>query len=472
MKSITRQWVQGSLLITLIVLAIAEGIFIFFTISSNYDSVHNALQTRCETLIAQLNASDSDNPVNRDIILRRMIEQFTEKDKFELSLLNANGEILVTSSGYVHSKSQTPYEDYMQALQTNDIGASIYNNDTGEKVMSLTMLLQNTAEFSAVRMSTSLTLVDESIITLVLFSLAIAALVLLFSFWSGMFFIRGIVRPIGDIENTASKIAKGNFNIRVDTPNKTSEMSRLALTINNMAQELEITEKMKNDFISSVSHELRTPLTSIKGWGETLLSHKDDKSESYERGLKVICSETDRLYDMVEELLDFSRLQNGIVLNCNMLDLVAEVTDSILTVEQRVLNEGMSILYEEPLEPIPVYADDSRLRQVFINILDNAIKYSYKGGVITVTLANDDSKAYISVRDEGMGITPDDLEYVKTKFYKGKGARRGNGIGLAVVEEIMSAHSGSIDIDSEYKKGTVVTLCLPLYNKKSKETYT
>ncbi len=222
---------------------------------------------------------------------------------------------------------------------------------------------------------------------------------------------------------------------------------------------------MKNDFISSVSHELRTPLTSIKGWGETLLSHKNDDSESFEKGLRVICSETDRLYDMVEELLDFSRLQNGIELKCQMIDLVAEVTDSVLTVEQRVKNEQMSIAYEEPMQPIPVFADAARLRQVFINVLDNAIKYSRKGGEILISLASDEKNAYISIKDEGMGITPEDLEYVKTKFFKGKQAMRGNGIGLAVADEIMSAHRGSINIDSEHKKGTVVTLCLPLYNK-------
>ncbi len=242
MKSITRQWVQGSLLITLIVLALAEGIFVFFTINSYYDSVNFALQTRCETLIAQLNASDSENSVNRAVILRRMMEQFTEKDKFELSLLNKSGEIVVTSSGYVQSTSTAPYDDYLLALQTNDIGADVYENDTGEKVMSLTMLLlQDTGEFSAVRMSTVLTLVDENIFAIVVLSLAFVGLILLFSFWSGMFFIRGIVMPIGDIENTASKIAKGNFKIRVDTPYNTNEMSRLALTINNMAKELETT---------------------------------------------------------------------------------------------------------------------------------------------------------------------------------------------------------------------------------------
>ena len=237
-------------------------------------------------------------------------------------------------------------------------------------------------------------------------------------------------------------------------------------TINQMAEGLEETEKMKNEFISSVSHELRTPLTSIRGWVETLRTLDDPEDENYRKGLEIINNETARLYNMVEELLDFSRLQNGrLKMDCRLLDLVAELTDAVLFCEARIQREGLLLSYNEPEEMIPVYADPDRLRQVFINILDNAIKYSAPGGRITVKIWQGEYKAFIEIIDQGRGIPPEDLENVKTKFYKGSNSVRGSGIGLALVDSIMTALDGTLDLKSTLGRGTVVTLGLPLYKR-------
>ena len=241
-------------------------------------------------------------------------------------------------------------------------------------------------------------------------------------------------------------------------------MDRLRGSINRMARGLAETEKMKNEFISSVSHELRTPLTSIRGWVETLESLDDPGDDNYRKGLEIIHSETGRLYHMVEELLDFSRLQNGgIHMECRPLDLVAELTDALLFCEPRMHQEGLELHYTEPEEMIPVYADPDRLRQVFINVLDNAVKYSAPGGRITVKLWAGEYKAFIEIIDQGRGIPPEDLGNVKAKFFKGRNAVRGSGIGLALVDSIMTALDGTLDIRSTLGHGTVVTLGLPLY---------
>ena len=166
---------------------------------------------------------------------------------------------------------------------------------------------------------------------------------------------------------------------------------------------------------------------------------------------------------MVEELLDFSRLQNGIKLNCQVLDLVAEATDAALFVEARIRREGLHLEYSEPPEPYPVWADPARLRQVFVNILDNAIKYSTAGGTIFITLTRTADTFTAAVRDQGRGIAPDDLEKVKQKFFKGKNAVRGSGIGLAVVDEIVSALGGWVEITSALGQGTTVSVVLPVY---------
>jgi len=250
------------------------------------------------------------------------------------------------------------------------------------------------------------------------------------------------------------------------TGDERDEVDRLRGTINQMAEGLEETEKMKNEFISSVSHELRTPLTSIRGWVETLRTLDDPTDENYRKGLEIINNETARLYNMVEELLDFSRLQNGrLKMECRPLDLVAELTDAVLFCEARIQREGLLLAYAEPEEMIPVYADPDRLRQVFINILDNAIKYSAPGGRITVKIWQGEYKAFIEIIDQGRGIPPEDLENVKTKFYKGSNSVRGSGIGLALVDSIMTALDGTMDLKSTLGRGTVVTLGLPIYKR-------
>ena len=222
-------------------------------------------------------------------------------------------------------------------------------------------------------------------------------------------------------------------------------------------------EQQRKDFSANVSHELRTPLTAIGGWAETVENNLDDKN-TVETGLDIIRKETTRLSRMVEELLDFSRLQNGIKLNCQVLDLVAEATDAALFVEARIRQEGLHFVYEEPPDPYPVWADPARLHQVFINILDNAIKYSEPDGTIFLTLTRRGDLVTAAVRDQGRGIAPDDLEKVKQKFFKAKNSVRGSGIGLAVVDEIITALGGRVDIASTLGQGTTVSITLPVYH--------
>ena len=331
--------------------------------------------------------------------------------------------------------------------------------------MAVTALVPYAAgNIAAMRMVTSLTLVDRQWGRYVVASAGIGALAFLLMLWSGLFFVRSIVRPLGEVEATATRIARGDLQARLPDTKYNDEIGRLCGTINQMAEDLAETDRLKNEFISSVSHELRTPLTSIKGWVETIENIHDPTDENYRRGLAIIGTETDRLYTMVEELLDFSRLQNGIQLHCEVLDLVAEATDAALFVEARIQQEGLQFVYEEPPEPYPVWADPARLRQVFVNIFDNAIKYSDPGGTIFLTITRTAETVTAAIRDQGRGIAPEDLDKVKQKFFKAKNAVRGSGIGLAVVDEIVQALGGKVDIASTLGQGTTVSITLPVYH--------
>ena len=471
-SGITRRWLCGSLLMTVLLVLLVEGMFLYSCTRSYYNSVQQTMYRRFSSISGQLKmytgATAQKASASRSVALRRMVEQFSDKDKYEFMLLDSYGSVIASSSG-TDAEGILTSADFEQAQETGDgMGVAIYRTDSSEMVMAVCCLVPYAAEdVAAMRLVTSLTLVQNQLKNVFLVSIVVVITILGFTVASGLYFVRSIVVPLGQVERTAASIARGELDVRLPvTGDARDEVDRLRGTINRMAEGLEETEKMKNEFISSVSHELRTPLTSIRGWVETLRTLDNPEDENYRKGLEIINNETARLYNMVEELLDFSRLQNGrLKMSCHPLDLVAELTDAVLFCEARIQREGLLLSYSEPEEMIPVYADPNRLRQVFINILDNAIKYSAPGGRITVKIWQGEYKAFIEIIDQGRGIPPEDLENVKTKFYKGSNSVRGSGIGLALVDSIMTALDGTMDIKSTLGRGTVVTLGLPLYHK-------
>ena len=471
-SGITRRWLCGSLLMTVLLVLLVEGIFLYSCTRSYYNSVQQTMYRRFSSISGQLKMYTGDTAqkasASRSVALRRMVEQFSDKDKYEFMLLDSYGSVIASSSG-TDAEGILTSADFEQAQETGDgTGVAIYRTDSSEMVMAVCCLVPYAAEdVAAMRLVTSLTLVQNQLKNVFLVSIVVVITILGFTVASGLYFVRSIVVPLGQVERTAASIARGELDVRLPvTGDARDEVDRLRGTINRMAEGLEETEKMKNEFISSVSHELRTPLTSIRGWVETLRTLDDPEDENYRKGLEIINNETARLYNMVEELLDFSRLQNGrLKMSCHPLDLVAELTDAVLFCEARIQREGLLLSYSEPEEMIPVYADPNRLRQVFINILDNAIKYSAPGGRITVKIWQGEYKAFIEIIDQGRGIPPEDLENVKTKFYKGSNSVRGSGIGLALVDSIMTALDGTLDLKSTLGRGTVVTLGLPIYKR-------
>ena len=471
-SGITRRWLCGSLLMTVLLVLLVEGMFLYSCTRSYYNSVQQTMYRRFSSISGQLKMYTGDTAqkasASRSVALRRMVEQFSDKDKYEFMLLDSYGSVIASSSG-TDAEGILTSADFEQAQETGDgMGVAIYRTDSSEMVMAVCCLVPYAAEdVAAMRLVTSLTLVQNQLKNVFLVSIVVVIAILGFTVASGLYFVRSIVVPLGQVERTAASIARGELDVRLPvTGDARDEVDRLRGTINRMAEGLEETEKMKNEFISSVSHELRTPLTSIRGWVETLRTLDDPEDENYRKGLEIINNETARLYNMVEELLDFSRLQNGrLKMSCHPLDLVAELTDAVLFCEARIQREGLLLSYSEPEEMIPVYADPNRLRQVFINILDNAIKYSAPGGRITVKIWQGEYKAFIEIIDQGRGIPPEDLENVKTKFYKGSNSVRGSGIGLALVDSIMTALDGTLDLKSTLGRGTVVTLGLPIYKR-------
>ena len=222
-------------------------------------------------------------------------------------------------------------------------------------------------------------------------------------------------------------------------------------------------EKTQSEFISSVSHELRTPLTAISGWGETLLASGDLEPET-KRGMLIILREARRLTGMVEELLEFTRMQDGrFTLNIETADILAEFEDTVFMYGSRLKQEGITLNYDGCDEEIPeIPCDIARMRQVFLNILDNAAKHGGDGKRIDAAISAEDGEVVFRIRDYGPGIPEEELPHVKMKFYKGSSKARGSGIGLAVCEEIVTMHGGTLTLENAEGGGTLVTVRLPM----------
>lgn len=464
MRGITRRWLLNSLGIMLLILVILIVVLSYVIRGSIYGSIQATLDGRSGELTNVFSDYGRNSSREFNTVARNYVENFSDKESMELMVFNSSGRILITSMGFEPDETQ-PMPDYTQAVNSSeDFGTWTGKLTSGEKVMAVTRVVRNDmgSLVGAVRYVVSLEMADRQVLSVVFLLVGIGLLVVIFVVISSFSFLRSILTPVKKIGETARKIAQGDFAARIEK-SRDDEIGVLCDTINEMAAELGSAERMKNDFISSVSHELRTPLTAIKGWAETLTEIAGEDRETFERGMGVIIRESERLSGIVEELLDFSRMQSGRMnLSMEKIDLLAELGEAVYMFSERALSEGKFLLYEEPEMLSPVLADVNRLRQVFVNIIDNALKYTDKGGTIHVTVQEQEGMIRVVISDTGCGIPAADLPNVKKKFYKANQTVRGSGIGLAVANEIMLLHNGSLDIESHEHVGTAVTISIPI----------
>lgn len=461
-KGITQRWLINSFGVMVIILLLVEIAALLIVRNYYHSSIKQYLASKMNIVTSAVTRYSENSEINYNSEVRNLVETFDDKDRIELMAVNNSGKVVVSSSGFSPDADEN-LSDYEEAKRTN--ADSLYKTfkleTTGEKVMSYTVMIGKTgSEYSAVRMVTSLSNANfQMYFIFAVITVVIIGIVMLI-FLSGISFVRSIVNPINEITETAKQFATGDFSKRIKFKGD-NELGELCKSVNYMADELSNSEKIKNEFISQVSHELRTPLTAIKGWSETM--ETIDDRETFIKGMRVITSETERLSQMVEELLDFSRIQDGrLQLSKDIIDILAELGETVLMYKERARTLNITLNYYEP-EMLPfIYGDKNRLRQVFINIVDNAIKYSDSGDTVSVEAYEDKRGVVISVSDTGIGISKEDLPKVKTKFFKSNHTRRGSGIGLAVANEIISLHGGTLDINSEEGVGTTVVIILPV----------
>ena len=384
-------------------------------------------------------------------------------NKLDLQFVDINGYIVASSnSDHDGTMAQTP--EIQEAISSRGSGVFMGKDTDHARIMavSVPMIATNGNVVGVLRYVAQTMSMDRQIINVALSSLAIVLVMITILLLSIHYYVQSVLEPISQIVEKARMIAGGSYGIQIQTKYD-DEIGDLAETINEMSMKINQNEKTQTEFISSLSHELRTPLTAITGWSETLLQ-SEDLDESTQRGMKIIHREAGRLTEMVLSLLDFTRIQDGrMTLNMELSDLRSEFEDTVFMYGSRLEADGIHLEYIENDDDIPeVSCDPQRLRQVFLNILDNASKHGGEGGRIEAEICNMDECVAIRIRDYGPGIPEDEIPLVKKKFYKGSSKARGSGIGLAVCDEIVEMHGGQLILENAPSGGTLVTVQLPV----------
>jgi len=374
----------------------------------------------------------------------------------ELQLLKRSGKLIQSSTGFYEDKTYLVDPSVLDFKTTYKI-----EKDSDQKIMAVYIpLVFDGQVLGILRYTTSLTQVNALIINLLSYGVIICIFIAIIVFLISLRLGNMIVEPLNDIINFTKKIAEGRYKEKIENtyPN---ELGEIAKTLNYMGDEILKTDRLKNDFISSISHELRTPLTGIKGWVETMQNPDGLTDEEFQFGLGIIDTESERLINLVENLLDFSRYQSDrmklITSEVKVDKLVREVTFQL---QKKAEKKEIKLIVET--NPVIIAADGDRLKQVILNALDNAIKFSYKNSEIHVIQSFNDDSVSIKISDTGIGIKKEDLKHVMESFYKIDPKSIGAGLGLVISRNIVDMHKGALKIESEYGKGTTVIISLPL----------
>ncbi len=379
-----------------------------------------------------------------------LVEVYDDKGHF---IINNNGD----------AKRHTELtSDYNEALK-GDSASWRGRIDTKEPIMSVSVPIMDGDKIVGVlRYVSSMTLARSLMQSNMMIVIIIGIVILIIATIIGYVMSTRILVPVRDLIKVTREIALGNLNVKAKVYSR-DEIGQLAQAVNRMAGEIELSNKSKNDFISSISHELRTPLTSINGWTETIEDSPNDE-ETTKMGLAIISRETKRLTNLVNDLLDFSKLQSHRIELDTALIWLDEFLEALYhQFLPRANQEGVNLRLHLDNQNAMVIGDENRLRQVMINVLDNSFKFVSGRARPEIVIQSHmlDDQVVITVEDNGPGMSSEDLMRVKEKFYKGSSRQSGTGLGLSIANEIVALHNGTFYIDSIRGVGTKVSVVLP-----------
>ena len=462
-RGLRQRWMFSAVLPILLLLVLAVALFSVGVQEYYYNAMRSGLESRARIAAETFTGYGVKSYSEYYRLASYSAETFEEKDTIELQFINTNGRVQVSSYGLT-AGTLPGTSDVDSAIGGKMASFQGRDPQTGENILAVSYpLFFNSRVVGVLRYVTSLREAQHRVLVESLLASAAALVCMALIAASNAIFINNVVQPVAVVSDAARRISGGSYGIMIENHYR-DELGELVDNINDMSLKISQAEKIQQEFISSVSHELRTPLTAISGWAETLSADPGANIDQTKRGLGIILKESRRLTTMVEELLEFTKMQDGrFTLRVESVDLASELEDAIYTYFELFRQEGIEVSYKGPDEDVPpIVADSERMKQVFCNVLDNAAKHDGAGKRIDVSAACEDGKFVIRVRDYGPGIPEEELPFVKQKFYKGSSKARGSGIGLAVCDEIVRLHGGTFDIANAEGGGAVVTISLPM----------
>jgi signal transduction histidine kinase len=460
MKSIKTRVVFNFMTVILVSVIVFEVLLISSLRNYYYMNIDQVLTNQIKTASDFYSRYFSDTSLEENV--SQNVDVFWRQTSAQVQIINTEGLILMDSIGVI-SEYVIDTPDFRRALsgQKGKWTGNIPYDSYG--VMAISYPLRSDNEVIGVlRYITSLKDVNSDIRKISLIFLIIGMIVIIIAGLVSLIMARSIINPIKELTTTAEIMAAGNLDVR-SIKSFDDEIGKLSDTLNFMAEEVLKKEQLKNEFISSVSHELRTPLTAIKGWAYILKSEDNSDTEVMETGLSIIEKESERLTAMVEELLDFSRfISDKVTLNKEPVDVSELINQVEKLMEPRASRENIYFSVSKIKNIPPIHLDKNRMKQVLINVLDNAFKFTDTGGSVGLSTTLSEEFFQVIIRDSGCGITEEDLPKVKEKFFKGRSSKSQNGLGLSISDEIVKLHNGKLDISSTLGSGTKVTINLPL----------
>lgn len=464
------------------ILLISFSTFLYFTLSKSLRrDVDNKLRS-----LAELIASESSSPLSKFGFGN--IDQALETSmnlkpigKF-IQVLDQSGKIGQKSDNLKNVQlpiSLNALKNASKGLITYETNRSI--GDTPLRIITFPVV-DNHHVSKIVQIASSLEEVEDALNTLLIILIITVPLALMVAILGGQFLAHKALKPVDNITQTARMITSQNLNKRIDPPKVKDEISRLIETFNEMISRLDQSFRQIKQFSSDASHELKTPLTILKGEVEVML-RKERTSQEYQQTLKSNLEEVNRMSQIVEDLLLLSKADIGeIRLSKEDINLTELLTEVAAQMDMLARSRKLHLFTSNHHQEIHIFGDALRLRELFINLIENGIKYTEEGGSIHITLQKEypppvrnlsdwgegerEKFVKIIVSDTGIGIAKEDQERIFNRFFRVDKARSreqgGSGLGLSICKWIVEAHQGEIKVESELGKGSSFIVKLPL----------
>jgi heavy metal sensor kinase len=447
--------------LSLILIIFAFGIFTYFR-NSLQDSIDAKIRSIGEVLSSSMTDTHNTSVFgNFERYLENVLGR-KPKGKF-IQIMDTSGRIGAKMSDIEGEALPTSFNALERAMRGEIVYETIERTKPRLRMITIP-IMENKKVTSVVQVGTSLEDFDETINKLLLIMIIGIPTSVSVTIVVGYFMAKKALRPVDQIRRTAIKISSSNLDERIDFAGRRDELSRLAETFNAMIGRLKDAFQRVNQFSIDVSHELKTPLTILKGETEVALRKEREKAD-YQKLLLSNLEEIDRMSCIIDDLLLLSKADTkDIKLNIEEVALRDLMMDVCMNMKV-VADKKEVALQASELEDVRLKGDELKLRRMLLNIVENGIKYSHSGGKVMVSSYVDDGYVQIDVKDEGIGISEEDIKYVFDRFYRADRSRKresGSGLGLSISRWIAEAHKGSIEVTSKPAQGSMFSIKLPI----------